>query len=486
MSRMPSSVFSRAKSGYRSRYSSNLVRRGILNLLGNADVRDGARGCDRSARTRSGSPRAASRPPPRTTPSAASAGAATAARRLRACRRAGTARSRRSPPRHAGSSHRRTPVAPPSDSAAAAPSARARSPDTRWRPRTRASRTPPAEGQCSSRRRLRSFTCVGVDPIGDRLVEVTHEDLLVVERELAEGPLLQSHLRTVERPGVLKTVLLERERGVLVREALARVSRGHEVEITFEDVRVVRRGPVTVRDVPAALVDQDLEVREDLEVIDAPAGDPGGVDAREPLAEVRRVPRSRGPAASEGLAGVEMLAGPGVLVRAARAHHAVRPVELVVRGLELVLRVLRLESGAELLGVERRNVVVLLERVTEHLPVAVVLGAERVALGHPLEGIAFEGADHRAQVVPQRLAGFMGEVREDEPGPGLAVHRSQAELFLAQIEELVLLVHVGAGAVEAVPPAMVLANEPARVAAGLVTGRAFPDQLVAPVPAHVR
>src|SRR5262249_50867399 len=148
------------------------------------------------------------------------------------------------PPRHAGRTHRRTPVAPSSDSAAAAPIARARSPGTTWRPTARAAGTPRAEAECSSCRRLRPFTRVGVDPIGDRLVEVTHEDLLVAERELAEGSLFQSHLRPVERTGVLKTVFLERERGVLVREALAGVSRGHEVEIALEHVRVVRRRPV--------------------------------------------------------------------------------------------------------------------------------------------------------------------------------------------------------------------------------------------------
>src|SRR5262245_4826318 len=40
-----------------------------------------------------------------------------------------------------------------------------------------------------------------------------------------------------------------------------------------------------------------------------------------------------------------MLAGPGVLVGPARAHHAVRSLELVVRRLELVLGVLGLGSG---------------------------------------------------------------------------------------------------------------------------------------------
>src|SRR5262249_41201276 len=150
---------------------------------------------------------------------------------------------------------RKTPVAPSSDCGAAAPIARARSRDTMWQPRARTARTPPAGAKCSSGWGL-------PHPIGDRLVEVTYEDLLVVQWELAERSLLQSHLRTVERTGILKTVLLERERGVLVREALADISRGHEVKIALEDVRVVRRRPVTIRDVPAALVDQYLEVRE--------------------------------------------------------------------------------------------------------------------------------------------------------------------------------------------------------------------------------
>ena len=56
---------------------------------------------------------------------------------------------------------------------------------------------------------------------------------------------------------------------------------------------------------------------------------------------------------------------------------------------------------------------------------------------------------------------------------------------LSQVEELVLLVHVGARAVEAVAPAVVLADELPGVAAGLVAGRAVPHELVAAVPADV-
>src|SRR4030095_11563447 len=131
------------------------------------------------------------------------------------------------------------------------------------------------------------------------LVEVSNEDLLVIEWVLAKRALLETHLCAIERTAVLEPILLERERGVLAGQAPTGVPGRHEVQIALEHVRAGRRGPVAVRDVPAALVDQDLEGREALEVVDAPAGYPRGVDAREPLAEVRRVPRSSVPAAGQ-------------------------------------------------------------------------------------------------------------------------------------------------------------------------------------------
>src|SRR5262249_49532129 len=100
-------------------------------------------------------------------------------------------------------------------------------------------------------------------------------------------------------------------------------------------------------------------------------------------------------------------------------------------------------------------------------------------------GVALEGADHRTQVILQRLARLARQVHEDETGPGVAVHRGEAQFVLAQIEELVLLVDVRARAVEAVPPAVVLADELPGVAAGLVSGRALTQQVVAAVPAYV-
>src|SRR5262249_4150540 len=110
----------------------------------------------------------------------------------------------------------------------------------------------------------------------------------------------------------------------------------------------VRGGPVAVGDVPAALVDQDLEVWEDLEVVDAPARDARWVDPGEGLAKVGRVPGARIPAARECLAGVEVLGGPRVLVGSTGRDHAMRSVDLVVRRLELVFGILGLGTGAEL------------------------------------------------------------------------------------------------------------------------------------------
>src|SRR5262249_12365341 len=124
-------------------------------------------------------------------------------------------------------------------------------------------------------------------------------------------------------------------------------------------------------------------------------------------------------------------------------------------------------------------------RVAEDLPVAVVHRTERVAFGHCVEWIAFEGSDHRAEIGPQALAGLAREVHEDEPCPGLAMHRGEAEPILSELEELAFLVNVGARPVEAVPPAMVLAHELPGAPAGLLAGRAVPQQLVPAVPADV-
>src|SRR5262249_2577849 len=162
------------------------------------------------------------------------AGAAAAARRRRACRRAESGRSRRWLPRPVGKTRRRRRTAPPSSSTSAAPIARARSPDTTWPPTAPPARTPPAGGA----RPPRPLPRIGVDPVAHRLVEVSHEYLLVVEGIVAERALLDSHLRAVERPAVLEPVVLERERGVLVGQALARVPGGHEVEIALEHVRI--------------------------------------------------------------------------------------------------------------------------------------------------------------------------------------------------------------------------------------------------------
>ena len=162
----------------------------------------------------------------------------------------------------------------------------------------------------------------------------------------------------------------------------------------------------------------------------------------------------------------------------------VRAVELEVRALER-----RRWAGAPragtCCGVQRRHVVVLLERVGEDLPVAVVVGDEIVALGHLFERVVVEGGDHRAEELPQALPWFRVEVDEDEPVPHVAVHRAQPVLRLVEVEELVLLLHERQRAVEAVAPAVVLAGELPAGASDLLVGKVVPHQLVSAVTADV-
>ena len=135
-------------------------------------------------------------------------GAAAAARR--ACRPERTRRSTPSPLRREGSRRRRTPASRPSCLRGAAPSVRARSAGTT------SLRT--ARG----RRSQRAACCS--NPVGDRLVEVADQDLLVVEREVGERAGLETELGAVERAGVLERVLLDRDRRVLLGQPLARRS----------------------------------------------------------------------------------------------------------------------------------------------------------------------------------------------------------------------------------------------------------------------
>ena len=145
------------------------------------------------------------------------------------------------------------------------------------------------------------------------------------------------------------------------------------------------------------------------------------------------------------------------------------PVELVVGGLEGGLGVLR--YGPELLRVERRHVVVLLEGVDEDLPVAGVLGPEGIALGHQVERVALERADHRPEELPQRLARLSARFTKMKPAHTSQWTGARPSVGLVEVEELVLLVHICAATVEAVAPAVVLADELAADAAGLLARR---------------
>jgi hypothetical protein len=146
-----------------------------------------------------------------------------------------------------------------------------------------------------------------------------------------------------------------------------------------------------------------------------------------------------------------------------------RSRELIVQS--LVARRLHLgeERARRLLRVQHGRVIELLEGVHEQLPVAADDGAIVEALRHLLERIAFDRGDHRPEELAERLLRLRGEVHEEESRPDVAVHRDQPVAGLVELEELALLLHERARAVELVAPAVVLAHElsaaPARLLA---------------------
>jgi hypothetical protein len=77
--------------------------------------------------------------------------------------------------------------------------------------------------------------------VGDLLVQVPAQDLLVLEQELAHRSRLDRHLGRFERVRVSERELLERDGRHLPREALARRLRGDKVRVALEVVTARRR-----------------------------------------------------------------------------------------------------------------------------------------------------------------------------------------------------------------------------------------------------
>ncbi len=138
-----------------------------------------------------------------------------------------------------------------------------------------------------------------------------------------------------------------------------------------------------------------------------------------------------------------------------------------------------------LLRVQRRHVIVLLERVGEDLPVAVVVRDPFVAFGQLVERVAVQPGDHRAEELAQALSRLGIEVDEDEPIPHVAVHRGQSVPGRVEVEELRGLLHIGERAVQAVAPAVVLAGELPAGAACLFVRKVVPHQFVSAMPTDV-
>src|SRR5258708_2374482 len=171
--------------------------------------------------------------------------------------------------------------------------------------------------------------------------------------------------------------------------------------------------PTLFRSVPPA-VDEDLQVREDLEITDAPRLDPTGIQSGRQVS-LGRAPRADQPAAGGPFDRVHELGVHQPATSARRGHDAVWSVDLEMRAFKA--RVGLADRRWHLLRMQRGYVVVLLEGIGEDLPIAVVVSDEIVTLGELFERVVVKSRDHRAEEFAQALARFAVEVDEDEPVP---------------------------------------------------------------------
>src|ERR1700755_2600402 len=172
-----------------------------------------------------------------------------------------------------------------------------------------------------------AFGSIVGHPVADHLMQMTDQDLLIVERKFVDDAGLKRSLRAAEHPGVLQRKLLEHHRGNLVFDALAHAARRVKRGVGLEPVRVVRSRPIPVKQIPAA-VNQDLQVREDLEIADPPRLDATGVETRRQLAQVRSPPRADESTARRPFDRVHVLRVHQPPAGACRGHHAVWTVDL--------------------------------------------------------------------------------------------------------------------------------------------------------------
>ena len=300
------------------------------------------------------------------------------------------------------------------------------------------------------------FALVVGDPVDGRLVQVPDQDFLVVEREFVDHVGLQRGLRAAQHARVLQCEFLQHDRRDLVFDALPHRA-GRVVEgVRLEPVGVVRGGPVAVQQIPAA-VDQDLDVREDLEVADPPRFDVAGVETGRQRTDIGCAPGPDEPTLGRPLDRVHVLGGQQPAAGTGGGHHPVRTVELEMAADESGVGYPHLRR--HLLNVQRGYVVVLLERVGEDLPVAVVVGHPFVAFGQLLERVVVQRGDHRPEKLTQTLARLGVEVDEDEAVPDVAVHRPKSVVGRLEAEERAVGPHIRQRAVETVTPAAVLADE---------------------------
>jgi hypothetical protein len=245
----------------------------------------------------------------------------------------------------------------------------------------------------------------------DHRVELADQQFLVAEVKGVLRTRLERGMRGLDGVDVLHGELDRAVHHQLLRQAIRRVRRRHEIQVDLVDVRVDRLRPVGVSDVVIARPQLDRDIREDPELVVAPRGDLAAVQIVSGLVDtdVRNIVGSEKACAEKLVDPTLVLAsGPGGAVFAGRQRRRagdrgehVRPEQVVVVGVDrrhhqLGFGDIRIDETA----VHVRRVIPLAYRVDSELPVAVDPGGEPVVLGHLLERVALDGQ----QPVAEELA----------------------------------------------------------------------------------
>ena len=252
--------------------------------------------------------------------------------------------------------------------------------------------------------RRRVLVPVVVDPVGDRLVEVPHQDLLVAERELAQDA------RTRAPAGCPSSVPASCSANSLNTTAATSCStRSRTVVAGLEVQHPLEHGACCARSASSGTrgtsrgrsgsrgSGRSGSCR-------CPTGRPGPGSPPAAVADVGRRPTARA-----GRCGSRPRSGTWTPARASTAAHRrcsstrCGPSSWKCAHSKAAFRVAHARP-APAAGAARARGSTPGTRRAKIFQLRLIVGAELVALGHPVERVAVERGDHRAEELAQRLA----------------------------------------------------------------------------------